>query len=291
MVSCGVTEHTAHTDDCLQCEEKYEHNHETDGCQLVCGLDPNHNHAISCYSGVGNKFEPDTSVVGTELSRISGNATNGYIGFKQTRQPFSTAWNNTTEPFIYINGTWYAYSGSISIGGTAAPNCGQVEGHVHKETCYNCGKVNHIHDDSCYKDELHTHTDACYTYPDCDGVFEHTHTNACLSECSLPEHTHDNSCHQDRSDNIIYTITAKYEATIGDIWPTADKFPDADLYGWNVNQNLNGTTYVSKRINMTSNLCDTDEGILYLYGSTGGETQYLYYMFESFDQSSPANGN
>ena len=259
VISCGVQEHTAHTDACLQCGLVI-HNHTTAGCKYDCGLDSNHNHSKSCYSGVGDEFVPDTSFIGTELSRISGNAVNGYIGLKQTREAFSTKWNDTSEPYIYINGTWYKYSGSTSIAGTASATCGQIEGHVHEESCYECDKVNHVtHTDSCYKDSLHTHIDSCYTYPDCDVAVEHKHTDTCWSACTKVVHASHNNCPTSNGRYVVSVITAKYEADISAEWPVRGDTclsQQNNFYGWK--KPNDSTTLVSKRPIMTADLCNND---------------------------------
>ena len=86
-----------------------------------------------------------------------------------------------------------------------------------------------------------------------------------------------------------YQLTAKYEQNIETMWPTASNFQSGnDFYGWdNVEKDF---CQVSKVLTMTENLC-----------ATGGKTakavygtnclDHLYYMFESFDQTSGANGN
>ena len=86
-----------------------------------------------------------------------------------------------------------------------------------------------------------------------------------------------------------YTLTAKFEADIENIWPTASNFEAGDgFYGWDVT-GISGRL-VSKRLTMTADLCATN-------GKTATADYYtncldhLYYMFESLDQTSPANGN
>ena len=86
-----------------------------------------------------------------------------------------------------------------------------------------------------------------------------------------------------------YTLTAKFEQNIEDLWPTASNFdPGSNFSGWTVS----GLSYTatSKIVTMTANLCATD-------GKTAKANyeayclDHLYYMFESFDQTSPVNGN
>lgn len=86
-----------------------------------------------------------------------------------------------------------------------------------------------------------------------------------------------------------YILTAKFEQNIEDLWPTASNFNSGSNFsGWTVS----GLSYTatSKIVTMTANLCATD-------GKTAKANyeayclDHLYYMFESFDQTSPVNGN
>lgn len=86
-----------------------------------------------------------------------------------------------------------------------------------------------------------------------------------------------------------YTLTAKFEQNIEDLWPTASNFNSGNKFsGWSID----GVRVVStsKRVTMTADLCASD-------GKTARANydayclDHLYYMFESFDQTSPVNGN
>ena len=284
---CGKEVH-AHTADCekiLNCN-LIEHEHNASCTGMICNIsehthsdacctlaENNHTHSSDCYDSVGSvdtpNYPPDNPVDGQIYKRwyLIGS----YSG-------------------IYINGTWYSYSGDLENGQVATPICGELR-HTHGDGNCTCSQTAHTHNDDCYGlicgSTAHKHSESCYIY--LCGNIGHTHTDACYSECTIPVHTHDNSCTSNRDDNVIYVVTAKYEATIGNVWPTADKFPNVTLRGWTVD-GLSATA-VSKRINMTSDLCDTSDGVKYAEAVTGGTKTYLYYMFESFDQTSPANGN
>lgn len=262
ILNCNLVEHTAHTDSCLICGLT-EHAVHTSDC-LICGQEEHTAHTTACYDGVGNQQNVYTG--------LPSSSTDGLI---------IDHWYYGN--LIYIQGSWYQYSGSTSSGSVAPTTCSGL--HTHTDACYK--DTIHIHSDSCYKDSLHTHTDSCYIYS-C-GLIEHTHTDSCYSACTKLEHTHDNSCNQNRTDNVIYVVAAKYDQTIGNVWPTAADFPDITFQGWTID-GINGIA-VSKRINMTSDLCDTSDNLKYAQAVTGGSKTYLYYMFESFDQTSDANGN
>lgn len=256
---CAIPEHTLHTNECLICG-KTTHEMHTDEClKGECDLCTAHSH--SCYAGAGNS-KPGGN------TRIEGTAQEGYIG-RSGNWFYYQYW-------IYISGQWYSYSGSVNYGNKATPICH----YQHTEDCYK--DELHSHVDSCYRDVIHTHTNGCYSYvcPDVDNG--HTHSDDCYAPCTL--YTNNNT-------NYIWTISAKYGANISDVWPTAEKVQqeinsDYKLYAWN-------STWVTKRVTMTTDMCDTNDGILTITPTSTSSDYYslVYYMFESFDQTSPASGN
>ena len=266
-LTCGKTEHTAHTNDCLTCSHT--------------------SHTLDCYTtSWGSDLQTTTkpnNITGTEF-------TSGEI--------YSYTSGRTTYYYLYLNGTWYR-SEYYDWGERITLSCS----HTHTTECYK--DELHTHTASCYKDVIHTHNDSCYKYS-C-GKVTHTHTDDCYSDCTIPVHTHGNNCNSNNASNTIYVITAKYEATIGDIWPTYDKLKEGEYAYEDSNgnvENANGNTFrgwsvdgisataTSKRINMTADLCDTSDGVKNATGVYGYDYYvHLYYMFESFDQTSPEDGN
>ena len=119
-----------HTDDCwdLTCD-KEAHTHTAD-C-LTCGQESHTNHDTNCYAGVGRESSSGAGI-GTP-----NNPSNGYVARK--------AWT-TNDKVIYINGTWYNYTGSTGTGSIAPTKC-----HTHTDACYGCGKTEHTHDSNCGK--------------------------------------------------------------------------------------------------------------------------------------------
>ncbi|MGI6672342.1 MAG: DUF7507 domain-containing protein [Christensenellales bacterium] len=82
----------------------------------------------------------------------------------------------------------------------------------------------------------------------------------------------------------LYSFTAKYNADISALWPTASNIPNvgSDYFiGW---PSGSGTTYVSKRMNFTSDLFSTS-GTRTYKGSWDSDvrTYDLHYMIESLD--------
>ncbi len=285
----------------LECG-KVEHSHEEGGCDYsdctlhvhteacyVCGKMA-HTHSAACCTKDVHTADEHTIIcyqgVETPNNNVGNNAPNNPSEGQVYRR------NNGTY-YIYINGQWYTYTGSTTSGNIAPTIC-HVHGdgsctycalseHDHTDTCLDCGLTEHLHGDACYKDAIHAHSDACYTWT-C-GASAHIHTDECYSSCIKPE-----SYVSGTGSSTRFYIKAKYNQTIGDIWPTSAHYPG--LYGWSVEGNTS-TTAVSKKINMTSDLCDTTDGVRVVNAVTQNTnyTVHLYYMFESFDQSSPENGN
>lgn len=86
-----------------------------------------------------------------------------------------------------------------------------------------------------------------------------------------------------------YVLTAKYEQNIESLWPTASNFKSGSNFsGWSVD-GLDGTA-TSKRVTMTADLCSSS-GKTAKANYDASCLDHLYYMFESFNQTSPANGN
>lgn len=246
-ITCGQVEHTAHTDECLICNE------------------PDHTHTAICYI-------TDYSRNGRCRDNHSNN--NAADGTTSSHQ-----YGRYTLTCVKYGDNWYYYD---------------MDNSVNTNTCNA-----HKHSASCYKDALHTHTDNCITYS-C-GKENHTHSSGCYQDCPEMLHKHTNVCYTNNNNNVIYIITAKYQQTIGDIWPTYDVLKDGEYAYENSSGNVvsqNGNIFrgwnidgvsaeaVSKRINMTNDLCDTSDGIknaTALYSAS--YTNRLYYMFESFDQT------
>lgn len=147
---CALEEHTHKLDECykLTCTQE-EHTH-SESC-YTCGKE-SHTHGTSCYAGVGSA---SSAGVGA-----SYNPSNGYVARE--------AWTLDGK-VIYINGTWYKYTGNTRTGNIAPTTCGKTEGtHTHTDNCLGCGKTEHTHsaENGCYnitctKTE-HTHNSDCY---------------------------------------------------------------------------------------------------------------------------------
>ncbi len=193
---CEREVHEAHTAECLICGLA-EHIHGGVGCN--CNKQE-HSHSTSCYRNVGNRATPYFA---------PSNPENGQI---------YRVWRTS---YIYINGSWYEYSGSgVSNGVIVDPDCGYEE-HTHGSDC-SCDTAEHTHGDGCYRDTLHTHGEACYEYS-C-GTDEHIHEDNCYRlHCGIPNHSHTTSCNRTNNDNTFKIVYRKYEQSLEDLWPVTDE--------------------------------------------------------------------
>ena len=147
---CALEEHTHDVDECyeLSCTQEV-HSHSAD-C-YTCGIE-NHTHSTDCYNGVGSASSAGMGA--------PNNPANGYVARE--------AWTYDGK-VIYIDGTWYKYTGSTRSGDIAGTVCGKNEAvHNHTAECLGCGKTEHTHsiENGCYEltcgKTEHTHTSDCY---------------------------------------------------------------------------------------------------------------------------------
>ena len=310
VLICEVTEHALHTVACCirdehtvheaKCCTKTEHTAHDNSC---CTKTPHANHTTSCFSNISNTTPANPS-------RAPANAVDGQI------------YKTGNTRYIYINGSWYRYSGTDNNGTVKNPNssCPGIHTHGDGKCTYSDALHEHFDGNCTWKDELHTHGDGlctctlslhthgdnCYKYPNCGVVSSHDHTDACYGECDKYEHDHSNSCNTSGTNRYIYAISAKYNSNIAELWPTADKLDElktlnnltynGKLYAWNnivTNSSGQNTPLATKRVNMTSDLCDTNDNKKEGTADISNTTSYkdVYYLFESFDQTSAANGN
>ena len=211
FVVCGMTPHT-HTNECLGCELE-EHTTHTEEC-FSCSNEE-HIHGTNCYDGVG---EATTHIA------PPANPQNGQI--------YSWSALFLSGKSIYINGTWYKYTGEAEGGSIVSVKCGTTE-HRHTNECYGC--TYHVHGESCYscgKDE-HIHTSACnqlgsgmdsslWTFVRSDTVTVapdgSTVMNVYYDRVSYNVEFHENiNCTSEYTD---LRITAKWGQSILNEWPT-----------------------------------------------------------------------
>ncbi len=312
-IICGKTEHQ-HTSACYNCG-KQEHSHsQANGCNLSC---IHTSHTLDCYSAPDSDYRDYYLGETTKPNRTLTNNGNGI--FYYTRN------GNTYYYYLNIGDKWYCVGYDNWWGNFEPDAVNQItyectHSVTHPDDCYTCDKEvhthtdecgykdeEHTHVDSCYKDTEHTHNDDCYTWK-C-GASAHTHIDSCYGDCTLVEHQHTSynpNCSTNSANNVIYTITAKYEQNISAIWPTASLLGAQDNVPNNSDGNaVNGSSSVfrgwsglasaesvSKRVTMTTELCDTNDGVKEATANYGSDyIVNLYYMFESFDTDSPPNGN
>ena len=304
-VSCNKTVHD-HTSNCVYCNKPADHVQNADCCTLS-----EHAHSIGCYAPTGTYQDGSAAGAGWNTIRNISNPQAGYVyKYRNARNDYYN--------FFYDGAKWYylgtgtTYCGLItsmsnpgsngnytSAQATKTITCGLVnhthdgvncryccleEHPAHMDSCY-CDTPEHTHEDSCYRDSIHSHTDNCYTWT-C-GASAHTHTDDCYGSCIKAENYVTGT-----GTSKKYYIKAKYNQTIGKLWPTAEYFTGAYLQSWS-------SSWVSKRVNMTSELCNNATNgnktttISGSFSNSNSEPskQTLYYMFESTNQTDPANGD
>lgn len=251
-LTCTLTPHPAHTQECIICTTP-EHSHSPlCTCQLV-----EHTHVKNCWPDVGNlqnstpSGAPDDPKDGTVYKRT----------FSSTR-------------YIYIKGSWYRYSGRASSGVVVDPTCGYDTEHAHSDECF-CKITEHTHGLSCYRDVLHSHTESCYRYS-CNMV-GHEHSDSCKRlKCGITEgHTHTSSCNSSNSTNVVKELYRKYGQSLEDIWPIVDD--NGKVYDTGERWKPSGsTTYTQVLVHITKMTPDSFTLTL----DTADNTPYtmLYYM-------------
>jgi len=281
---CALSTHT-HGTGCVCPQEAHTHTNECGAVVVACGLEE-HQHTAECLE-CAHECDTGCFTLGNnnrvlrEINAPTGvTATSDGGGYIYTRRQ-----GNTTYYYLKLGETWYcAYRNNTSYPTTTIT--------------WTCSHGNN-HDASCYKDIAHTHSDACYGY-EC-GKAAHTHSTSC---CTITAHTHNSTCNSNSTSNVVYVLTAKYNADISDLWPTYDvlknsstHYQDADgnveynnerFRGWKIGND--STTNTSKRVNMTAELCGTSGIVTASAVYDYNYFVHLYYMFESPDQTSPANG-
>ena len=241
--SCNLEAHT-HSENCYQLTCTQESHTHVAAC-YDCTYE-SHTHSKNCYANVGKKFE-----ISFSEHYVKGNESTGSIGESYYFRGFGES--ATGNKYVYIDGTWYRYTGSVAVGDSINPSCGKTEiSHTHTNDCLGCGKATHTHTNytgscytlSCSKTE-HTHNDNCYS------CVAHTHTDSCyLNDNKLDSNlwifkrsdtvtveadgstvmnvyydrvSYNVEFHKNQSCTNEYTnlrITAKWGENILDKWPT-----------------------------------------------------------------------
>lgn len=136
-LTCTKTEHTQHTEDCLNCV---------------------HTHTLNCYSVDNNVKLQET----TKPSQITVTPENGGIYTYTDNGGFLGG--QRTFYYLYLDGKWYCSGeydwglGTMDAGRqeislkcthTHGDDCYTCEIHAHTAACYGCGKEAHTHDSNC----------------------------------------------------------------------------------------------------------------------------------------------
>lgn len=197
---CALEEHLHGGEDCTYRCQTPEHTH-TEACYTLSCTQEVHTHGDSCYNCGYESHTHQKACYGD----VVGNEATAAIGAPENPQNGTVArrrWSADGK-VIYINGTWYQYTGDVQIGGTAPALCGKTENsHIHTDACIGCGKTEHTHSDVA---------GACYTLT-C-GMTAHTHSADCYS---CVQHTHTDDCYLKASnmDTALWTFVRSDTVTV-----------------------------------------------------------------------------
>lgn len=226
---CNTEAHT-HTERCykLSCTQE-AHTHE-EKC-YDCGTET-HAHSVACYSNVGARFERSSSE-----THVKGTESNGYIG--ESYLWYFIGESATGNKYVYVDGTWYRYTGSTAVGRTITPSCGKTESsHTHTDNCLGCGKTVHSHTN---------YTGSCYTLS-C-GKTAHSHNAECYS---CVQHEHNDGCYLKTTnmDSDLWTYVKSDTVTVeADGSTVMNVYYDRVSYNVEFHSNQNCTKeYTSLRI-------------------------------------------
>lgn len=233
--SCNLEAHT-HSENCYQLTCTQESHTHVDAC-YDCTYE-SHSHSKACYSNVGDS---SSAGIGAPSNPVNGTIARRFL--------------STDGKVIYIDGTWYRYSGNVDVGGIETPTCGKAEiSHTHTNDCLGCGKAAHTHTNykgscymlsctktvhshvaDCYSCVQHTHGDNCYLKPsniDLDlWTFVESDTVTVEADGSTVMNvyydrvSYNVEFHKNQKCTNEYTnlrITAKWGENILDKWPTYD---------------------------------------------------------------------
>ena len=204
-------------------------------------------------------------------------------------------------PAIYIdNGNddktddWYYYNGSLEDGKIQEADSCNLPDHDHTSGC--------TYGTKC-KETEHVHNDNCYTCGLANGTCPHQHTADCYGNvCMVPSYEQ----YKDTNASIdgYYTVLrlqAKYGQNITEYLPYYLELTeyglnkdasDANFVGWQyagTGWADKGETRYVKHVTMVDELCYSN-GVTATaeYTASAKNAYLLYYLFESFDQSSAA---
>ena len=267
IFGCGQIAHT-HGDECYGCNTP-AHTHDEE-C-YTCNAE-SHNHTTSCYNGVGTKQ-------GSKPNYAPNNPEEGEV---YQRYSVSTK-------YIYIDGSWYTYSGNTSSGQNAPTTCGKTEStHIHTDACLGCGMTPHDHNNCvllCDKAE-HTHTscrvvmemmdtDLWYFYESETVTVEADGSTVLNVKFKRKEFTLTFT----RNNSIVKTITQKWGADIRSYFPIVDQTNGTvySKYWWKV---PNGSTTLAAGKYIASLDTMPPENLTLTSYSTSNP-MYIYYYVEA----------
>lgn len=212
---CVLEPHTHDADCGYKCGQT-EHTHGPDCYTLTCTQTVHTTHSTGCYDGVDG--ETLSGSIGKPQNPKEGQVYEGHFG-----------------KYIYINGTWYDYSGSTKSGQIAPTTCHshtdytgdcyeltcKLPEHTHSDSCYACGKAEHSHTESCYMNGAgldaakyyFVESDTVTVAPDGSSI-----VNVYYDRMEYSVTFASDGRYSSEYQNL--RITAKWGASILDKWPT-----------------------------------------------------------------------
>lgn len=229
---CVLEPHT-HSASCGYNCGQTEHTHGPDCYTLTCTQTVHTTHSTGCYDGVdGETWSGSTA---KPQNPKEGQVYEGRLG-----------------TYIYINGTWYDYSGSTKSGQIAPTTCHshtdytgdcyeftcKLPEHTHSDSCYACGKAEHSHTESCYMNGAgldaakyyFVKSDTVTVAPDGSSIVNVYYDRVEYSVTFASDGRYSSEYQNLR-------ITAKWGASILDKWPTysgsSSWYVENDYNEWN----------------------------------------------------------
>lgn len=212
---CVLELHTHDADCGYKCGQT-EHTHGPDCYTLTCTQTVHTTHSTGCYDDVGGETWSGSTL--KPQNPKEGQVYEGGLG-----------------TYIYINGTWYDYSGSTKSGQIAPTTCHshtdytgdcyeftcKLPEHTHSDSCYACGKAEHSHTESCYMNGAgldaakyyFVESDTVTVAPDGSSI-----VNVYYDRMEYSVTFASDGRYSSEYQNL--RITAKWGASILDKWPT-----------------------------------------------------------------------
>lgn len=183
-LTCPLEENHEHSDNCnLVCKDE-AHTHDAGCYEFTCDVVQTHTHTEQCYGSCTHSTHDKTcytSSNGGELQQSSWAPNEDWGTLTEVGNGIWTltmqyGYQQSVMYYVKIGDTWYTPGWNSNA--TITYNCR----HSHDDNCLSCNETVHVHTDymgNCYTKtctkSVHVHGETCY---DC-GYVEHTHDEVC----------------------------------------------------------------------------------------------------------------